>query len=83
MNQFLCLSLTQHISKLNIKVQFDEKVEKVHQMEEEMCNLSNEVNLWLKNENNLKTSSNKVTNDRVHLLLSKPQKFVFYGSQKN
>lgn len=55
----------------------------VHQMEEEMCNLSNEVNLWLKNENNLKTSSNKVTNDRVHLLLSKPQKFVFYGSQKN
>lgn len=52
-------------------------------MEEEMCNLSNEVNFWLKNENNLKTSSNKVTNDRVHLLLSKPQKFVFYGSQKN
>ena len=43
-----------------------------------MCNLSNEVNLWLKNENNLKTSSNKVTNDRVHLLLSKPQKFVFF-----
>lgn len=40
-------------------------------MEEEMCNFLNEVNFWLKNENNLKILFNKVINDRVYLFLLK------------